>query len=204
MKQIVLATRNKDKVRELQPLFDGIPFELVSVEQFSNVTDVEEDQDTLEGNALKKAREVARMTGLPALADDTGLEVHYLNDAPGVYSSRYAGPNATYADNCKKLLEQLRGVPPRRRAARFRCVLALVVAGQLQKTFEGECRGTIIESPRGNHGFGYDPIFLPSGYSKTLAEMDVPTKNTLSHRARAAVQMVTFLKETSAFPPSKL
>ena len=195
MTQLVLATRNKDKVGELRSLFSDLHLELLLLDQFSNIHEVAEDQDSLEGNALKKAREVSQTTGLPSLADDSGLEVHYLNDAPGVYSSRYAGPNATYADNCKKLLEKLRGVPPRRRAAQFRCVLALLVPGLFEKTVEGACSGTIIESPRGNNGFGYDPIFVPTGYKQTLAELDSSLKNTLSHRAKAVEKMKHYLLE---------
>lgn len=195
MKQLVLATRNKDKVGELRFLFSGLHLELLTLDHFSNIHEVIEDQDSLEGNALKKAREVSQATGLPALADDSGLEVHYLNDAPGVYSSRYAGPNATYADNCKKLLENLRGVPPRRRAAQFRCVLALVVPARVEKTVEGICVGTIIEAPRGENGFGYDPIFVPTGYKQTLAELESSLKNTLSHRSKAVDKMKHFLLE---------
>ena len=198
MKRLVLATRNQDKIEELRSLLGDLPFELLSLDQFANTSEVVEDRDSLEGNALKKAREVSHATGLPSLADDSGLEVHYLNDAPGVFSSRYAGPTATYADNCKKLLERLRGVPPRRRAAQFRCVLALVVPGRVEKTVEGVCPGTIIESPRGENGFGYDPIFLPNGHKQTLAQLESSLKNTLSHRAKAAEKMKRLLLETLA------
>lgn len=196
MKQLVLATRNKDKVGELRSLFSDLHVELLTLDQFSNIHEVAEDQDSLEGNALKKAREVFQVTGLPSLADDSGLEVFYLNNAPGVYSSRYAGPNATYADNRRKLLEKLRGVPPRRRAAQFRCVLALLAPGVIEKTVEGVCPGSIRESSRGENGFGYDPIFVPNGYKQTLAELEPSLKNTLSHRAKAAEKMKQFLLES--------
>ena len=123
------------------------------------------------------------------MADDTGLEVGYLQGAPGVYSSRYAGPGASYADNVRKLIGALKGVPPRRRNARFRCVMAFVSSSGVLEVVEGSCPGSIIEAPRGNGGFGYDPVFLPDGHRQTFAEMDLATKNELSHRARAALAM---------------
>jgi XTP/dITP diphosphohydrolase len=184
MKQILLATRNDHKIRELLPLLGRLPVRVQTLEDFPHVREVTEDGATLEENALKKARQVFRESTLPSLADDTGLEVHYLNDEPGVYSSRYAGPNASYADNCRKLLNNLRGVPPRRRAARFRCVMAFVSEGY-EKVVEGVLEGVITESPRGTQGFGYDPVFLPKGEKLTLAEMSIELKNRLSHRAKA-------------------
>jgi len=156
---------------------------------------VEEDSPMLEGNALKKAREVFHLTGVPALADDTGLEVRYLNDAPGVFSSRYAGPAATYADNVRKLLQAMRGVPPRRRGARFRAVLAFVPAEGKEELAEGIVNGVILESPRGAGGFGYDPVFVPHGQNRTYAEMNLAEKNRLSHRARAMEQMKEILRK---------
>ncbi|MEK7671369.1 MAG: non-canonical purine NTP pyrophosphatase, partial [Bacteroidota bacterium] len=124
MKQLLLATHNKHKAEELQYMLSGTDIEVLTLDAFPQVKDLVEDQDTLEGNALKKAREVFRLTSLPSLADDTGLEVHYLYGEPGVYSARYAGPNASYADNVKRLLKAMKGVPSRRRGARFRSVLA--------------------------------------------------------------------------------
>ncbi|HEX9006320.1 MAG TPA: non-canonical purine NTP pyrophosphatase, partial [Bacteroidota bacterium] len=129
------------------------------------------------------------------------LEVYYLNGAPGVYSARYEGPNATYADNCRKLLAALRGVPPRRRGARFRCVLALAGWGPKELLAEGACPGVITESARGANGFGYDPLFLPDGFDRTYAEMDDAAKNTISHRGRAAQKMKALL--TGERPPFK-
>jgi len=185
MKQLLLATHNRHKVEEFRALLRGLEVEVLTLDSFPQVGEIVEDADTLEGNALKKAREVFRFTGLPSVADDTGLEVRYLNDTPGVLSSRYAGEHASYEDNWKKLLARLKGVPPRRRGARFRSVLAFVAPGVPGTTVEGSCLGDIIESPRGRNGFGYDPVFLPRGYQETFAEMKLDLKNTISHRAKS-------------------
>jgi XTP/dITP diphosphohydrolase len=189
MTTILLATHNKDKAKEFRAIFDGLDIDLKTLDAFPQVGPIGEDSPTLEGNALKKAREVFRLTGVPSLADDTGLEVRYLNDAPGVYSSRYAGPEASYADNVRKLLRVLRGVPPRRRGARFRCVLAFVADVDKYELADGVVNGVILESPRGDGGFGYDPVFLPNGHKQTYAQMDMETKNQVSHRARAGQKM---------------
>jgi XTP/dITP diphosphohydrolase len=194
MKTIVLASHNRDKAVEFRGIFGDLGIELQTLDAYPQVGPIEENAPTLEGNALKKAREVFLLTGIPSLADDTGLEVRYLNDAPGVLSSRYAGPGATYSDNIRKLLNDLRGVPPRRRGAQFRCVLALVAGKGKEDLAEGNCRGVILERPQGKGGFGYDPLFLPQGFSQTFAEMDLSLKNTISHRARAAMQMKAILK----------
>ncbi len=194
MNQLLLATRNKHKAVEFQQLLADLHIEVLTLERFPGIAEVVEDADTLEGNAMKKAREVFLEAGLPTLADDTGLEVYYLNGEPGVYSSRYAGENATYADNVKKLLRELRGVPARRRGARFRCVLALVTPGEKEHIAEGACPGLITEEARGSNGFGYDPIFLPDGFAETFAEMDSPTKNRISHRGRAMQAMKEYLR----------
>jgi len=195
MNQLVLATHNKHKAEELQYMLSGTDIEVLTLDAFPQVKDLVEDQDTLEGNALKKAREVFRLTSLPSLADDTGLEVHYLYGEPGVYSARYAGPNASYADNVKRLLKAMKGVPPRRRGARFRSVLAFVAPNNIEKLVEGICCGVITEEPRGGSGFGYDPIFLPAGYQQTFAEMGMELKNALSHRAKALQLMESLLLE---------
>ncbi len=194
MKRLLLATHNADKVKEVRALLTGMSITLLTPADFPGLAETVEDADTLEGNALKKAREAFAATGLPALADDTGLEVHYLNKAPGVLSSRYSGPGATYAGNCRKLLDNMRGVPPRRRAARFRSVVAFVPAQGEEYTVDGVCRGTITESPRGVKGFGYDPVFLPDGFRETFGEMDLSLKNTLSHRARAFAAFTELLR----------
>ena len=194
MKQLLLATRNKHKAKEFQELLNDLHIEVLTLESFPHIGEVVEDASTLEGNALKKAHEVFRGAGIPTLADDTGLEVYYLNGEPGVYSSRYAGEKATYADNVKKLLRELRGVPARRRAARFRCVLAFIAPGDVEHHTEGICPGVIIEEPRGANGFGYDPIFVPDGFAETFAEMDSATKNHISHRGRAMQAFKEYLR----------
>ena len=194
MKRLLLATHNADKVKEVRALLTGMSITLLTPADFPGLAETVEDADTLEGNALKKAREAFAATGLPAFADDTGLEVHYLNKAPGVLSSRYSGPGATYAGNCRKLLDNMRGVPPRRRAARFRSVSPFVPAQGEEYTVDGVCRGTITESPRGVKGFGYDPVFLPDGFRETFGEMDLSLKNTLSHRARAFAAFTELLR----------
>jgi XTP/dITP diphosphohydrolase len=194
MNTILLATHNRDKAKEFQGILGDLGIELLTLDAFPLVGPIPEDGLTLEENALKKAVEVQRQTGLPSLADDTGLEVRYLNDAPGVYSSRFAGPGASYADNVRKLLAVLRGVPPRRRGARFRTLLAFVPAPGHHELAEGAVRGVITESPRGLGGFGYDPVFLPDGFTETYAEMTIQTKNSISHRARAGERMKDVLK----------
>jgi XTP/dITP diphosphohydrolase len=194
MTKLLIATHNADKVTEIKHLLDGMDLEFTTLSAYPLIPQTIEDADSLEGNALKKAEEAFRATGLPAVADDTGLEVFYLNGAPGVYSSRYAGERATYADNRQKLLDCLRGVPPRRRAARFRTMVAFVPSPGKAHIFEGVCPGVIIEKERGSGGFGYDPIFLPDGYDETFAEMELSRKNTLSHRARAFQSFAEFLR----------
>jgi XTP/dITP diphosphohydrolase len=196
VKQLLIATHNLDKVKEIKGILTGLELSLVTLEDFPAVPPTVEDAETLQGNALKKAQEAFRATGLPAVADDTGLEVYYLDDEPGVYSSRYSGEGATYASNRRKLLMNLRGVPPRRRYARFRSVVAFVPVSGVSHFFEGICPGVITEKERGEGGFGYDAIFLPTGYTETFGEMALDKKNTLSHRARAFQAFAEFLRQT--------
>lgn len=192
MNTIVLASRNQHKIEELRAVLKELGIELKSALDFPQLKEVEEDKSTLEGNALKKARYVYEETGLPALADDTGLEVDALDGRPGVYSARYAGENATYQDNVDKLLEELDDVPAKNRGARFRTVVAFVTDTGAY-TFEGICPGTILTGPRGDKGFGYDPVFRPEGYDLTFAELDQEEKNRISHRGRAIAKFITFL-----------
>jgi XTP/dITP diphosphohydrolase len=185
---MLLATRNADKVSEIRDIL-RLPAEAVaSLRDFPEIPEIEETGLTLEDNALIKAREAHRITGLPSLADDTGLEVDALGGDPGVYSSRYAGPGATYADNVARLLLAMEGVPPGRRGARFRCVVALK-AGEREEWVDGILEGEILTGARGSGGFGYDPVFFVPGTGRTLAEMSIGEKNALSHRGLAFRRM---------------
>jgi XTP/dITP diphosphohydrolase len=195
MKHLLLASQNRDKAREFHDLLAPRGITLTTLNEHPEVGVVEEDADTLDGNALKKARQAFTATGIPSVGDDTGLEVFYLRDDPGVYSSRYAGPGATYADNVNKLLRSMQGVPPRRRNAQFRCVLAFVTSASEYHLVEGVVRGVILEQPRGRNGFGYDPVFLPDGETKTLAEMDLEHKNMISHRGHAIRKFIQLLQD---------
>src|SRR6056297_2346010 len=182
IKKLVIASRNDHKILEMEQLLSPLGIEVLSTKDFPNLEEVVEDRPTLKGNALKKARYVAAQTNLPALSDDTGLEVEALNGEPGVYSARYAGPSASYEDNVIKLLDELSGKENRK--ARFRTIVALV-DGDKEFTFEGICNGKIIEEQRGSEGFGYDPIFIPADYEYTFAELDSSKKNLISHRGKA-------------------
>lgn len=197
--KIVLATRNKHKVEEIKEIIkihlDGELYsklEILSVSDFSGIPDVEEDGKTFEENALKKAREVYKFTGLPTIADDSGIEVDFLNGEPGIFSARYAGRGATDEQNNAKLLKSLENVPIEKRTARFRCVIAYV-DGEVERTFEGVVEGKVIFQPRGSGGFGYDPLFVPDGFDLTYAEMPRELKNRISHRARAMQKFIEFL-----------
>jgi XTP/dITP diphosphohydrolase len=186
--RVVVATRNRGKLRELVPLFDELDlgFELVTIDELAPEAELREDALTFEENALAKARQAAAATGLPALADDSGLEADALEGAPGVHSARYAGPGASDAANNAKLLEAMRGVPVLRRAVRYRCVAAFVdPARGLELTRAGACEGLLREEPRGAGGFGYDPLFELPGRGLTMAEIPLDEKNRLSHRAAA-------------------
>jgi XTP/dITP diphosphohydrolase len=183
--ELVLATRNNNKVVEIRKALEGLPIDLLSLMDFPRVGEIDETGDTLEENALLKAETVSGATGLPALADDTGLEVEALGGRPGVRSSRYAGAAATYEDNVRKLLKEMSGVPRAERGACFRTVIALAFPGGKSRTAEGSCRGFIELSARGERGFGYDPVFTPEGSRFTFAELTLEQKNAISHRGRA-------------------
>jgi len=189
-KSIVLATNNNDKVKEIRAILADVPVELLPLSGFENVPEMIEDGETLNENALIKARIIFHHFKMPVLADDTGLEVFSLGGQPGVYSARYAGEHATYADNRHKLLHELNGKTERE--AQFRCTAAFIDANN-EKTFEGICPGRIIETERGNEGFGYDPIFIPDGFDKTFGELPHDVKNRISHRAKAFVEVKKFL-----------
>jgi XTP/dITP diphosphohydrolase len=193
---VILASRNRDKLRELSALFAALPLVLKAAADLPGVPEVEEDAPTLEANALKKARAVAAATGELSLADDTGLEVDALGGAPGVHAARYAGPAATYAGNCRKLLAALDQVPAGRRAARFRTVMALVdPSGRVgERIVDGTLEGQILTEARGRRGFGYDPVFYVPSLKRTLAELEPDEKNRISHRAVAARRMLEELR----------
>lgn len=186
--KLYFASQNKNKIREISALLpDGN--EVLGIDDVTS-HELEETGDTLEANALQKAIFVANATGHPAFADDTGLEVDALNGAPGVMSARYAGEEKSAEANIQKLMSELAGKSNRN--AQFRTVIAYV-NGNDQQLFEGKVEGKIIESPRGNEGFGYDPVFVPEGSNKTFAEMTLEEKNRFSHRARAVNRLVEFL-----------
>ncbi|MFA5858712.1 MAG: XTP/dITP diphosphatase [Elusimicrobiota bacterium] len=195
MKTIVIATRNKDKLVEINRILSGLPFEIKSALDFPNIPEVVEDGDTLEANAIKKAQVVHEHTGLISLADDTGLEVELLNGAPGVYSSRFAGSNATYEDNVRKLLDVMKSASIDERGARFRCVIAIAGYKSEPVIVDGICPGYISSSPRGNQGFGYDPVFYLPQYDKTYAELGLDEKNRISHRGIALKNALVVLRE---------
>ena len=195
--KVVLATRNEGKIREIRELFRLPGVEWVSAADIPGAPDVEEDGDTFEANAAKKASVLARATGLWALADDSGLEVRALGGAPGVHSARYGGDGTTPLQNNLLLLRNLENETDR--AARFRCVVALSDPAGNVTFATGTCTGTLLRERRGDGGFGYDPLFVPDGHTATFAEMDAAEKNGLSHRARAlAAARAPFLARLTA------
>lgn len=185
IRELVLATRNHDKVIELVALLGDLGITIRTLDEFPGAPDVVEDGDTCEANAVKKARAIAESTGLPAVADDTGLEVDALGGRPGVYAARYAGEDATYEDNCRKLLRDLTGVPRVQRTARFLTVAAIALPSDGIRVAQGTLEGVIAEEASGTLGFGYDPVFLIPELGKTLAQLSADQKNTISHRAKA-------------------
>ncbi len=195
---LVMATRNPGKIRELREILTDLDVRLRSLADFPDLPDIPETGATFAENAVLKAREVARLTGLPALADDSGLEVAALGGRPGVFSARYA-QDRTYpappadADNWRKLLDELKGVPPEQRGARFVCEIALAWPDGRLLTARGECAGRIAETPRGDQGFGYDPVFWVPEYQATMAQLGAAVKNRISHRARALKEFKTLL-----------
>jgi XTP/dITP diphosphohydrolase len=191
---IVLATKNEGKAGELARLLVGIAKRFETLADHPRVAIPPEGDASYRQNALGKARAVAAVLGVPTIGDDSGLEVDALGGGPGTRSARYAGERAGDALNNERLLEALRGLPPDRRSARFRCVLALVRGADDETVVEGVCEGRIAEVPRGNRGFGYDPLFVPKGMHHTLAELPAEVKDSVSHRARAAVALRAALR----------
>lgn len=193
MKQLVFATNNAHKLDEVRKILGG-KFNVLSLKEIGCNDDIAETAETFEGNALIKARYIHDKYGYDCFADDSGLEIDALGGAPGVYSARYAGEAHDSEKNMAKVLEQLQGIE--NRTARFRTVIALILDGK-EYLFEGEITGRIIEERRGAGGFGYDPIFIPDGETRTFAEMDDAQKNGISHRARAVKKLVAFLDSLS-------
>ena len=194
MTRVVLASANRGKLRELAALLSPLSLTLVP-QQSLGITSVEETGGSFLDNALLKARHAARHAQLPALADDSGLEVDALGGAPGVRSARFAGAGASDARNLERLLEGLRTVPEGRRAARYQCVIVLVRAADDARPLiaQGSWEGRIIDTPRGTGGFGYDPVFVPAGEERTAAELDAAAKNAVSHRGQALAALVAML-----------
>lgn len=184
---IVLATRNAGKVKEFQMMLEGYPVEIRGLGDFGPIPEAEEDGATFDDNAYKKALHTAKVLGLPAIADDSGLVVEALDGAPGVYSARYAGEKATDSDNISKLLKAMEG--KRNRKAAFECVISIAVPAGPALTYEGRCEGEITETPRGDGGFGYDPVFFYPPLGKTFAEISLQEKNRVSHRGRALAEV---------------
>lgn len=203
IRELVLATRNRHKVEELVALLGGLGIRIRSLDEFPDAPDVVEDGVTCEANAVKKARAIAEFTGLPAVADDTGLEVDALGGRPGVYAARYAGEGATYEDNCRKLLQELAGVPRERRTARFLTVAAIALPSDGVRVAQGLLDGVIAEEASGTLGFGYDPVFFVPELGKTLAQLPADHKNRISHRAKAFMQAKDLLQEME-FPDTRV
>jgi len=191
---ILLATRNAGKAAELKTLLRQLGVRLESLREHPSIVLPPEDAPTYRENAIEKARAASRALGVPAIGDDSGLEVDALRGEPGIRSARYAGPDATDRANNELLLETLRDIPRDRRTARFRCVLAFQDGTDAPLVVEGVCEGRVLEAPRGATGFGYDPLFLPDGEDRSFAELPPDRKNEISHRARAARALVTRLR----------
>ena len=187
--QLIFATHNKNKLKEVRSLIPST-IELLSLDDINLLEEIEETATTIEGNALLKAQTIYRQTGINCFADDSGLLVDALNGAPGVYSARYAGEHKSDSDNLEKLLKELSNKEDRN--AHFKTVMALIINGQ-EYLFEGIINGTITKEKSGVNGFGYDPIFLPNGYTETFAEMSSDIKNVISHRAQAMKQLLEFM-----------
>lgn len=192
--ELVLATGNRDKQREMKAFLQDLGLTIHTLDEFPAAPVVIEDGESCRSNAGKKASEIARFTGLLTLADDTGLEVDALGGRPGVYAARYAGAHATYEDNCRKLLEELMGVPMDQRGARFLTVVAIADPDASVEFVEGALQGRIADCGSGMHGFGYDPVFMVPELGKTLAELTLDQKNQISHRGQALAKAKVVLK----------
>ena len=192
--KVVIATHNADKLEEIREGINNLGWEVVSLEEFPKIGEIEENGKTLEENALIKAREVFEKTGFPTISDDTGLEVDALDGAPGVYTARYAGENCSYDDNVNKLIKDMDKVPAANRGAEFKTVMVFKDKNK-ELIVEGVVKGKIAREARGEDGFGYDPIFYVEEYDKTFAEITMTEKNKISHRGNAIRNMIDTLKD---------
>ena len=193
IENLLFATNNLHKLREIQEII-GNSIRVLSLKDIGFTEDVLETQNTIEGNAQQKARFIYEKTKINCFADDTGLEIDFLNGRPGVYSARYAGEGCAFEDNIIKILAEMKDVTDRK--ARFRCIVCLIIDNK-EHIFEGKIEGTILKEKRGTEGFGYDPVFLPEGQNSTFAEMPAYQKNGISHRGKAICKMVRFLSKLS-------
>jgi XTP/dITP diphosphohydrolase len=189
MKKLIFATNNQNKVEEIHSLIDDL-FDVVSLKEAGITIDIPEPHDSLEANATEKAQTIFKLTNENCFSEDTGLEVEALNGEPGVRSARYAGEGKNFIDNLNKLLDEMAGIENRK--ARFRTVISLIL-NSIEHQFQGICEGSITTEPKGEKGFGYDPIFIPDGSDKTFAEMSLEEKNKFSHRKKATAQLLAFL-----------
>jgi XTP/dITP diphosphohydrolase len=198
--KVVLATKNRHKLDELHRILSasGLDIELLGADAFPDLPDIPETESSFAGNALLKAREIARLTGLPAIADDSGLCVDALNGMPGIFSARWAGRHGDDAANLALLLGQLSDVPDRRRTAAFHCSAAVALPDGTERVVEGTIEGIIIREQRGTNGFGYDPVFIPLGRKVTTAEMTSEEKDAISHRGRALEALAPVVRELLA------
>ena len=195
--KLVLATRNQGKITEFRRILDELApgqIDLIGVDQFPDLVDVDETGSTFEENSLLKSRFTCMATGLPAIADDSGLCVDALNGDPGIFSARWAGIHGNDQANIEKLLAQLQDVPDSNRTAHFKCVASLVLPDGRVQVAEGRFEGHILHAPVGENGFGYDPIFQPEGFSTTFAQMTMEQKSNISHRGIAVQKLIHFLK----------
>lgn len=194
MKKIVLGSKNKGKIQEFQEAFQDCQIEILSLNDFPDCPDAPETGNSFEENASQKALFYQEFTGLPSLADDSGIEVDALGGAPGIYSARYAGEPANDFANNQKLLENLMGIPSEKRTGRFVCVLAFADNGQILHLSRGISEGIVLEAPRGEKGFGYDPLFFVPDLKKTMAELSIVEKRQISHRGEALRKFVEWFK----------
>ncbi len=197
--QILVATKNTGKIKELERLLADLPVRLRSLDEFPGIIEPQETGATFAENAVLKAQSYALQTGLSALADDSGLEVEALGGAPGIFSARYAGANATDSERIEKLLDELKSTQDEQRRARFVCAMAISdEKGEIKFLAEAVCDGAIARTPEGANGFGYDPVFIPDGFNQTFGELSGEIKREISHRARAAKKIIRYLRDFTA------